>query len=45
MSGPPTDALFRGIQQGVFFPSFNPKFHSQKSAVSSLAIVRRDEAR
>lgn len=45
MSGPPTDALFRGIQQGVFFPRFNPKFHSRKITVSSLAMVRRDDAR
>lgn len=45
MSGPLTDALFRGIQEGVFFPSFNPKSHSQKIAVSSLAMVRGDDAR
>jgi hypothetical protein len=45
MSGPPTDALFRGIQVGVFFPRFYPKFHSQKITVSNLAMVRRGDAR
>jgi hypothetical protein len=45
MSGPPTDALFRGIQEGVFFPGFNPKFHTHKITVSSLAMVRRGDAR
>ena len=45
MSGPPTDALFRGIQQGVFFASFNPKFHTQEITVSSLAMVRGGDAR
>lgn len=45
MSGPPTDALFRRIQEGVFFPGFSPKFHSQKITASSLATVRGGDAR